>query len=208
MLGATVTELLRTDLSQSRSVSVYDVGQLGEVMTRMRLPRNSRVSFDVAKDVATRQGLKAVLAGDISSLGTAYVLNARLVATKSGEVLWATRETASADKLAAAVDHLSAAWPRKNWRVAPVDSRRSRARRNDHCVGRGAPCVRAQSDRASNAGDRDGANRRCSSARLHLTPALHRLIASSAYCCATVPALTRRAICPSSKRRMICAGIA
>jgi serine/threonine protein kinase/tetratricopeptide (TPR) repeat protein/TolB-like protein len=107
-LGSTVTELLRTDLSQSRSVSVYDVAQLSEVVQRMQLPRGSRITFDVAKDAATREGLKAVLAGDISQLGSGYILSARLVATSSGDVLWAGRENATAADLAAAIDRLSA----------------------------------------------------------------------------------------------------
>jgi tetratricopeptide (TPR) repeat protein/tRNA A-37 threonylcarbamoyl transferase component Bud32 len=107
-LATTVTELLRTDLSQSRAVSVYDVAQLSEVVRQMQMPRGSRITFDVAKEVATRQGLKAVLAGDISSLGNSYVLSARLVATGTGDVLWAGRENATADQLPAAVDRLSA----------------------------------------------------------------------------------------------------
>jgi TolB-like protein len=111
-LATTVTELLRTDLSQSRAVSVYDVAQLSEVVRQMQLPPGTRVNFDVAKDVATRQGLKAVLAGEISSLGTSYVLSARLVATNTGDVLWAGRETATADGLSAAVDRLSATFAR------------------------------------------------------------------------------------------------
>ena len=107
-LGATVTELLRTDLSQSRTVSVYDVAQVSEVVRQMQRPPGSRVTFDVAREVATRQGLKAVLAGDIASLGNSYILSARLVATNGGEVLWAGRENATADDLATAVDRLSA----------------------------------------------------------------------------------------------------
>jgi tetratricopeptide (TPR) repeat protein len=99
---------LRTDLSQSRAISVYDAAQVAEVTRQMQLPRGTRITFDVAREVATRRGLKAVLAGDISSLGNSYILSARLVATASGDVLWAGRETATADGLAAAVDRLSA----------------------------------------------------------------------------------------------------
>jgi tetratricopeptide (TPR) repeat protein len=87
---------------------VYDVAQLNEVVQRMQLPRGSRITFEVAKDAATREGLKAVLAGDISQLGSGYILSARLVATSSGDVLWAGRENATADNLAAAIDRLSA----------------------------------------------------------------------------------------------------
>jgi tetratricopeptide (TPR) repeat protein len=50
-----------------------------------------------------------VLAGDITSIGNSLVVSARLVATGTGDVLWAGRETISdADGLAPAVDRLSA----------------------------------------------------------------------------------------------------
>ncbi len=109
-LAATVTELLRTDLAQSRSVSVYDQAQLASVVALMRMPAGTRINFDVAKEVATREGLKAVLAGEVAPLGSGYVLSARLVETKSGDLLWTGRENApSADALAPAIDRLSAA---------------------------------------------------------------------------------------------------
>jgi serine/threonine protein kinase/tetratricopeptide (TPR) repeat protein len=108
-LAPAVTELLRTDLAQSRSVSVYDDAQLAEVLEQMQIPRDTPVSFAVARDVALRQGLKAILAGEITPIGTGLVLTARLVATASGDLLWTGRESvADADGLAAAVDRLSA----------------------------------------------------------------------------------------------------
>ncbi|MEP6834622.1 MAG: protein kinase [Gemmatimonas sp.] len=109
-LATTVTELFRTDLAQSRAVSVYDAAQLASVVARMQLPASTRITFAVAKDAATREGLKAVLAGEIAALGSAYVLSARLVATNTGDVLWAARENVpNAAGLSAAIDRLSGA---------------------------------------------------------------------------------------------------
>ncbi|HYV96352.1 MAG TPA: protein kinase [Gemmatimonadaceae bacterium] len=156
-LGATITELLRTDLSQSRSVSVYDVGQLSEAVARMQLPRNTKVTFDVAKDVATRQGLKAILAGDITALGGAYIISARLVATGSGDVLWARRENVeNASKISGAVDKLSGAL-REKVGESLRSIRADPALEDMTTASTEALRLYAQADRASNINDRDGA---------------------------------------------------
>ena len=108
-LGATVSELLRIDLAESPVLSVYDQSQMTTVLQRMQLDPDTRVSFDVAKEIATREGLKAVLAGDIRGLGGGFVLSARLVHAASGEILWAGREdVASPEQLSAGIARLSA----------------------------------------------------------------------------------------------------
>ena len=108
-LGSTVTELLRIDLAQSPMLTVYDAAQTGTVLSRMQLSPETPVTFAVAKEVATREGLKAVLAGEIRPLASGYVLSARLVSPATDEILWAGRQdVASADQLSAAIEKLSA----------------------------------------------------------------------------------------------------
>ena len=108
-LGSTVTELLRIDLSQSPMLTVYDASQVSSVLARMQLSRDAEVTFDIAREIATREGVKAVLAGDIRTLANGYVLSARLVGTSDGEILWAGRQdVADAAGLSAAIERLSA----------------------------------------------------------------------------------------------------
>ena len=108
-LGETVTELFRIDLAQSRAVGVLDAAQVANVLTRMQRPLDGAVTFAVARDIAAREGLKAVLAGELRPLGSGFVLAARLVVAATGEVLWAGRENAtSPDQIYGAVDQLSA----------------------------------------------------------------------------------------------------
>ncbi|HET9515823.1 MAG TPA: protein kinase, partial [Gemmatimonadales bacterium] len=108
-LGSTVSQLLRIDLAQSPVMSVYDQSQTAAVLQRMQLDPSTRVDFNLAREIATREGLKAVLAGEIRPLGSGYVLSARLVNAGSGEVLWAGRQdVASADGLSAGIAQLSA----------------------------------------------------------------------------------------------------
>ena len=75
----------------------------------MRRPSTTRLDPALAREVAIRQGVKALMTGEISSLGKAYLLTAQLVSPQSGEVLVAQRETAEdVSQIIPAVDRLSA----------------------------------------------------------------------------------------------------
>jgi hypothetical protein len=104
-LGFVVTQLLQIDLSQSTRVSLADPA--AELRLMQREP-GVAIDLDLAREIATRKGLKAVLAGEISSAGGAYVISARFVAAETGEVLIADRETASdSTQIITATDRLS-----------------------------------------------------------------------------------------------------
>jgi len=108
-LAVTVTELFHIDLTQSPTVSVMEASQVGAVLQRMERDPAEALTVELATEVAEREGIKAVLAGEIRPLGSGYVLSARLVAVGTGDVLWAGRENAaSADQVIEAVDRLSA----------------------------------------------------------------------------------------------------
>jgi tetratricopeptide (TPR) repeat protein len=68
------------------------------------------VDFAVAREVATREGARAVVDGDVTRLGSGYVLAARLVSALDGAELATFRETAtSEDALIGSVGSLSRA---------------------------------------------------------------------------------------------------
>jgi tetratricopeptide (TPR) repeat protein len=95
LLAMAVTEALRTDLSQSPVVRVVEPEQLHRVLQRMRRETEAAIDYQLAREVAIRDGLKAIVAGEINSVGTGYVLTVRLVAVETGEVLVAYREAAT-----------------------------------------------------------------------------------------------------------------
>jgi tetratricopeptide (TPR) repeat protein/tRNA A-37 threonylcarbamoyl transferase component Bud32 len=95
MLGITVTEAFRTDIAQSPNLNLMPASTVRDVLRRMQKPEGTHVDLAVAREVANREGIKAVIDGDIVSLGGSYVLSARLVAAQSGEELATTRETAA-----------------------------------------------------------------------------------------------------------------
>jgi len=106
-LGGTITEALRIDLAQSTTVTVADAGYIAEVLDLMRRDRDTQLTAEVAREVAEREGFGAVLEGEVSPLGTGYVVAARLVAP-DGRLLAGFRESAAGDaELIGAVDRLS-----------------------------------------------------------------------------------------------------
>ncbi|HUQ83554.1 MAG TPA: tetratricopeptide repeat protein, partial [Gemmatimonadaceae bacterium] len=69
---------------------------------------STKVDFAVAREIATREGIKAVVDGTVTELGGSYVLSARLVSSLTGEEMATFRETASEAKdIIPAIDKLS-----------------------------------------------------------------------------------------------------
>jgi tetratricopeptide (TPR) repeat protein len=98
LLGPTVTEAFRTDLAQSSSLNVVPAAAIRGALQRMQRPASMRVDFAVAREIATREGIKAVIDGGIVELGGSYVLSARLISAQDGEELATFRETAENDR--------------------------------------------------------------------------------------------------------------
>ncbi len=112
-LAETVTELFRIDLAQSPTVTLLEGPQIANALRRMERDPSSTVTFDLATEIAQREGAKAVVGGEIRALGRDYIVSARLVATSTGETLAAGRETAKGGALVDAVDRLSASLRKK-----------------------------------------------------------------------------------------------
>ncbi len=109
-LGASVTEALRIDLGQSNVMRLVETGDLQAALRRMGRAADSRVDQTLASDVARREGIKAIITGEITSLGSGYSLAARVLDANTGETLVPIRETAAdASQLISAVDRLSKA---------------------------------------------------------------------------------------------------
>lgn len=108
VLVFTVTEALRTDLAQSPVVNLADRARIATVLSLMELPSNAPLDFQTARELAIREGMKAVVAGQINALGSTFVLSTRLVSAESGRELVSLQETAeSEDALIGAIERLS-----------------------------------------------------------------------------------------------------
>ena len=108
VLAGTVTMALRIDLSQSPAVAILPSSQVTDVLNRMQRPARTRIDATMAREIGIREGIKAVITGQLASAGTGHVMSAELVTAESGEVLAAARESvADSSDLIPAVGRLS-----------------------------------------------------------------------------------------------------
>ena len=93
-LSTLVTEAVRTNLGQSRVISIMPPVAIGASLQRMQRPASSRLDFELAREIAQREGVKAIVDGAIRPLGGGYVVSLRLVSVDSASELAVFRETA------------------------------------------------------------------------------------------------------------------
>ena len=95
-LGPVVAEAVRADLRQSRALTVAPVSRVVAALRRMERDPKQPFGEELAREVAQREGLKAVVAGELTPLGAGYVVTLRLLGAASGDVLASFQETADA----------------------------------------------------------------------------------------------------------------
>ncbi|MDB4910465.1 MAG: protein kinase, partial [Gemmatimonadetes bacterium] len=107
-LAPTLTEALRVDLSQSSSVKLVEPQAVTDALARMEKPSGATLTPALAREVALREGIPAVVVGQIDPVGKSFVVSAKVISTSSGAVLTAQRETAANEaELIPALDKLS-----------------------------------------------------------------------------------------------------
>jgi tetratricopeptide (TPR) repeat protein len=106
-LGPTVTELFRVGLTQSPVIKLVDQTRMGAILGRMQRPASTRVDRAMALEMAEREGLRAVIVGEIVPVGTGYALTAQMLSA-AGATLTAQQSAArDAGELFAAAEQLS-----------------------------------------------------------------------------------------------------
>jgi tRNA A-37 threonylcarbamoyl transferase component Bud32/tetratricopeptide (TPR) repeat protein len=106
-LGSAITEAVRADLGESSVISVVPASLVGAALTRMQRPQSSRLDLALAREVAQREGVRAIIDGNVRQLGGGYLLSLRLVAAESGDELASYHETIDGPReLIPAVDKL------------------------------------------------------------------------------------------------------
>lgn len=101
-------QAFRVHLSQSPTVALASEALVDDALERMQVEPGADLGLDVAREAAIREGWRAVVAGELHSVGERYTLTMRVVAAESGAELAAWMETADrADDLIPAVERLS-----------------------------------------------------------------------------------------------------
>lgn len=107
-LGPVVTDAFRTALGQSQSIQVLQPQAVSEVLRRMQRPPGTPVDFALAREIATREGIKAVIDGELLGVGGRYVIALRLMSPQTGAVYATFRQTAKdQSELLPAIDALA-----------------------------------------------------------------------------------------------------
>jgi serine/threonine-protein kinase len=107
-LATAITEAFRVDFAQSRLVGLASPDRVRAALRLMRRPDTVRLTPALGREVALREGLKAVVSGEVARLGEGYMISVQMVGADSGQVLAAHRESAEkAGDIIPAVDRLS-----------------------------------------------------------------------------------------------------
>jgi eukaryotic-like serine/threonine-protein kinase len=110
VLARVVTETFRIDFSRSTLVTPVEPGSVRDVLRRMGRDGVSRLDAEIAREVALRDGIPALITGEVTATAGSYVLTARVVAAETGEAVAAFRETAAdSTRIIRAIDRLSRA---------------------------------------------------------------------------------------------------
>ena len=113
---------LAVALEQSPFLKVFPDDRARETLRLMQRSPDERITRSIAREIARREQLKALLAGSIASLGRNYVLALEAINAETGDVM--AREQAEAGEQGAGADvarHGDVAAAREAGRVARVD---------------------------------------------------------------------------------------
>ena len=93
-LGVTVAEGVRMGLVGSNAIHVMTQAEIAAALERMNRPANSPVDLATAREIAAREGVAAIVDGEVAGIGTGYVVRLRLITADSGRVLFAEQKAA------------------------------------------------------------------------------------------------------------------
>jgi len=95
VFDGTLKQALAVQLEQSPYLNILPESRIHEALKFMGRSGDERVTSDVAREICLREGVKAMMLGSISSLGSHYVITLEAVNAQNGDSL--AREQAEAD---------------------------------------------------------------------------------------------------------------
>ena len=87
VFDGTLKKALAVDLEQSPYLNVFSDAKARHTLTLMGKPPDERVTVEVAREICQRNGVKALLAGSIASLGSQYVVTLDAINASTGDTL-------------------------------------------------------------------------------------------------------------------------
>ena len=107
VFDGTLKQALAVQLEQSPYLNVTPESRIREALKFMGRSADDRLTKDVAREVCLREGIKAMLAGSINSLGSHYVIDLNAVNVQTGDSI--AREQAEANSKEAVLKTLDSA---------------------------------------------------------------------------------------------------
>jgi tetratricopeptide (TPR) repeat protein len=109
-LGRVVSDAVRAGLSSSSAITIGPPATIVNALVRSKRAPDTRLDLAVAQDLAQREGIKAIVDGEVTGVGSGYIVSVRLVRADSGNELASFRETGEGPKgLIEAADRLARA---------------------------------------------------------------------------------------------------
>jgi eukaryotic-like serine/threonine-protein kinase len=110
----TLKQALAVQLEQSPFLKIVSQSSIQEALKFMGRPAGERITSEVGREIALRQGAKAVLTGTVSNLGSHYVIALDAVNAQSGDSLAREQvEAASKEEVLKSLDKAASSLRRK-----------------------------------------------------------------------------------------------
>lgn len=94
VFDGTLKQALAVQLEQSPFLNIFPDQRVREALRFMNRPPDERVTKQIAREICERQGLKAFLAGSISTLGSHYVITLEAINAQTGDTIALQQEEA------------------------------------------------------------------------------------------------------------------
>ncbi|MBI4811386.1 MAG: hypothetical protein HY800_08125, partial [Ignavibacteriales bacterium] len=102
-----LTEAIKVSLRQSARLNIFPSERIAEALKRMKMSESQPLNDTTAVAVAQREGVRVVVAGGISPVGTNYVLSSKIIDAVTGEMIRLIhREVTGIEKILSAMDQL------------------------------------------------------------------------------------------------------
>jgi serine/threonine protein kinase/tetratricopeptide (TPR) repeat protein len=95
VFDGTLKKALAVDLEQSPFLNVFPDAKIQQTLKFMSRPADTRITSDIGREICQRNGIKALLTGSISGLGSQYVITLDAVNSSTGDTLAETQAQAS-----------------------------------------------------------------------------------------------------------------
>jgi tetratricopeptide (TPR) repeat protein len=110
VFDGTLKQALAVQLEQSPYLNVLPESRIREALRFMGRTQDARVTSDIAREICLREGVKAMLAGTISGLGSHYVIDLNAINAQTGDSLARTQvESESKEQVLKSLDKAASA---------------------------------------------------------------------------------------------------